>query len=293
MSLSPHSFLPQAFSPRGSAPTNGSRRGSRSISASACQQEEIAKTRALIERRLDQLVPSETCEPQALHRAMRYSLLAGGKRLRPLMTVLTAVNFGARIEAALDPACAIEMIHTASLILDDMPCMDDAATRRGRPANHRAFGESTAALASTALLARSFGVIAETESLDDTVRRDLVALLSTAVGSDGMIAGQYLDLHPAGRNGRTDRSVLQMYIQKTGALFVAAVETGARIARIDEIGLDAVRRYAINFGLAFQIFDDLLDRFGSAGEIGKDTSRDIGKRTAVSCLGPDRARFEV
>ena len=251
----------------------------------------IDHIRSEINTRLGELIPDETCHPAELHRAMRYSLLAGGKRIRPVLTVLVANAFGAREEAALDAACAIEMVHTASLILDDMPCMDDAALRRDRPSNHVVFGEDTAILAATALLNRAFGVVAECAELDPSVRIELVRSLSNAVGSDGIIAGQYCDL----RSETTGEvaELLQMYGQKTGALFVAAVEAGARIARVDETWVEAVRQFAAHLGLAFQILDDLLDRLGTEKEAGKDVNQDLDKTTVVSCMGSGRAHAEA
>jgi geranylgeranyl diphosphate synthase type II len=255
--------------------------------------ESIDGLRALVERRLGELVPDESCHPELLHGAMRYSLLGGGKRIRPLLTMLSAMGFGRREEDALDVACAIEMVHTSSLIFDDMPCMDDATLRRGRAANHQVFGEDTAILAATALLNRAFGVIAECDELDPSVRCDLVRMLSDAIGSDGIIAGQYCDLRSDAADSAEVPRLLQMYGQKTGALFVASVEAGARIARVDETWIEAVRQFAAHLGLAFQIFDDLLDRLGSEQEAGKDVGQDRDKSTLVSCMGSGRARAEA
>jgi len=251
------------------------------------------RLKELVNRRLGELVPAEDCDPQLLHRAMRYSLLAGGKRIRPLLTMQVANDFGAPEESALDTACAIEMVHTASLILDDLPCMDDAALRRGKVTNHRLFGEDTAILAATALLNRAFGVVAECDHLEASIRLDLVRLLSQSVGSDGIIAGQFLDLRSDWRHQTDVSGLVEMYAQKTGALFVAAVEAGARIAGVSEAWVSAVREYAVNLGLAFQILDDLLDAHGRTEEIGKDTGQDSHKTTVVSHLGADEAQLEV
>ncbi len=255
--------------------------------------DEDVRLRQLVSRRLGELVPTEVCFPEVLHQAMRYSLLAGGKRIRPQLTIQVATDFGVSEADALDPACAIEMIHSASLILDDMPCMDDATLRRGQLTNHLEFGEDTAILAATALLNRAFGVIAECERLPAEVRLDLVRVLSDAVGSNGIIAGQYCDLrtnwnHTGGNVGLTD-----MYARKTGALFVAAVEAGARIAAVDASWIVAVREYALNLGLAFQLLDDLLDTFSSREDLGKDIGQDGDKTTLASRLGADEARLEV
>ena len=249
--------------------------------------------RRRIEKRLSELVPKESTHPELLHRAMRYSLLAGGKRIRPMLTIQVATDFGASEAAAMDPACAIELIHTASLILDDLPCMDDAAKRRGKAANHRVFGEDTAILAATALLNRAFGVVAESDDLEASVRLSLVRMLSEAVGSDGIIAGQFCDLRIDWQQHGDLSALTRMYVQKTGALFVAAVEAGARVAGVEEAWVRAVREYAVNLGLAFQILDDLLDAFGNREEMGKDTGQDREKTTLVSSLGADEARLEV
>jgi len=239
-----------------------------------------------IEERLDQLVPAETDHPQLLHQAMRYSLLAGGKRIRPLLTIQVATDFGASEADAMDPACAIEMIHTASLILDDLPCMDDATLRRGEPANHRTFGEDTAILAATALLNRAFGVVADCERLSAATRLDLTRLLSDSVGSNGIIGGQLCDLRVQRGHDEDLDGITEMYAQKTGALFVAALEAGALVASVDDSWVRAVREYALNLGLAFQLLDDLLDTFGSSEDLGKDTSQDADQSSLASRLGP-------
>jgi geranylgeranyl diphosphate synthase type II len=257
------------------------------------QREASRRWRRLIDRRLSELIPDETVNPTPLHESMRYSLLAGGKRIRPVLTIQVATDLGATEEAALDPACAVEMIHAASLILDDLPCMDDASLRRGKSANHLIFGEDTAILAATALLNRAFGVIAECEHLPAQTRLDLTRLLSESVGSNGIIAGQFCDLRI--RQGRGDdvAGLTEMYSQKTGALFVAALEAGARVAGVETSWVTAVREYGVNLGLAFQLLDDLLDTFGTSEEIGKDTGQDDDKQTLASRLGADGTRREV
>jgi geranylgeranyl diphosphate synthase type II len=255
-------------------------------------QDEVVSLRQRVNRRLEELIPPEDTPPEQLHKAIRYSLVAPGKRIRPLMTLLTATRLGADAEVALDPACAIEMVHTASLIVDDMPFMDDATTRRGRPANHKVFGEDVAALASLELLSRAFGVTARSRGLDDRQRLELIRLFSDTIGSEGVIAGQLRDLRSEG--GRPDVAELEgMYTQKTGTLFVAASEAGARIARVPLAWIEPIREFAMNMGLLFQIVDDLLDRYGTLESIGKDVGQDEGKTTLVSVLGPEAARDQV
>jgi geranylgeranyl diphosphate synthase type II len=159
-------------------------------------RDEVIRVRRLVDGRLDELVPSGTGQAQALHESIRYSLLASGKRIRPVLAILTCKYLGEKELAVLDPACAIEMVHTASLILDDMPSMDDASLRRGRPTNHLVFGDDTATLASVALLNRAFGVISEAEGLTALIRVELIRLLSEAIGSNGIIAGQFCRADP-------------------------------------------------------------------------------------------------
>ena len=255
-------------------------------------QDEVVLLRDRVNGRLGELVPPEDAPPEQLHKAIRYSLVAPGKRIRPLMTILTATRLGAGAEASLDPACAIEMVHTASLIVDDLPFMDDATTRRGKPANHKVFGEDLAALAALELLSRAFGVIARAPGLDDRQRLELVRLLSDTIGSEGVIAGQLKDLRAESRSPDAEE-LKAMYMQKTGTLFVAASEAGARIARVPPDWIGPIREFAMNMGILFQIADDLLDRFGTLEATGKDVRQDDGKRTLVSVLGPDEARAEA
>ncbi len=249
--------------------------------------------RRRINERLAELIPDKTVDPRPLHESMRYSLLAGGKRIRPVLTIQVATDLGATEDHALDAACAVEMVHAASLILDDLPCMDDASLRRGQPANHLVFGEDTAILAATALLNRAFGVIAECDLLPAQTRLDLTRLLSESVGSNGIIAGQFCDLQIRHGHGDDVAGLTEMYGQKTGALFVAALEAGARVAGVDDVWVQAVRQYGVNLGLAFQLLDDLLDTFGSREDIGKDTGQDDEKSTLASRLGAHGTRQEV
>lgn len=257
------------------------------------QRETARRWRRLIDDRLAEIVPDETVDPRPLHESMRYSLLAGGKRIRPVLTIQVATDLGATVEKAVDVACAVEMVHAASLILDDLPCMDDASLRRGSPANHLVYGEDTAILAATALLNRAFGVIAECDRLPAQTRLDLTRLLSESVGSNGIIAGQFCDLRIRHGHGDDVAGLTEMYAQKTGALFVAALEAGARVAGVDDDWVKAVRDYGVNLGLAFQLLDDLLDTFGSREGIGKDIGQDAGKSTLASRLGALGTQQEV
>jgi geranylgeranyl diphosphate synthase type II len=192
----------------------------------------------------------------------------------------------------MDPACAIEMVHTASLIVDDMPFMDDAEMRRGRQANHRVFGEDVASLAAFDLLSRAFGVLAAAPGLDEVRRVELVRLLSETLAGEGVIVGQLHDLQS--EQSPPDATALKrMYEQKTGILFVASCEAGARVAGVPPKWIGPIRGFAMNMGLLFQIVDDLLDRFGTLEDTGKDVGQDDGKTTLVSVLGPEEARAEA
>jgi geranylgeranyl diphosphate synthase type II len=240
--------------------------------------------RAAIETRLRELLPAETLAPQNLSRAIRYAALAPGKRLRGLMTLLAAGADPDGERRALDTACAIEMVHTASLVIDDMPFMDDAAMRRGVPATHRVFGEDTATLCAFALLNRAYGVIAADGALDASLRAELAVLLHQAVGTQGLIGGQELDLHTRYQAGDLD-SLSEMYHQKTGVLFIAAAEAGGRIAGLDRACLQGLRRYAHLLGLAYQVADDLADIVDARGEL---TGARDGHTNIVGTIGAAR-----
>jgi geranylgeranyl diphosphate synthase type II len=218
---------------------------------------------------------------------MHYALTGAGKRVRPVLTLAVADLFGCRSEPVLDLACAVEMVHACSLVLDDLPAMDDAALRRGRPTVHRMFGESVALLAALALLNRAYALVAASAqhlSLRRYTPEDMVHHLAAAIGSDGLIGGQALDL--LARPEEMDLELLEyIHSHKTGALFMAAAELGAMAADARRRDLEAVSRFAKNLGLAFQIADDLLDVLGTPEETGKDTGQDVGKVTFVRLLG--------
>lgn len=242
----------------------------------------------LIDERLDRLVPA-AAEPQVLMRAMRHALLAPGKRLRPLLTLMCTAELGGDTLAALEVGCALEMIHAASLVLDDLPCMDDAVLRRDQPTTHLVYGEDVTVLASVALLSRAFGLVACQHHLSPSVRSDLVGLLAACVGCEGLVAGQIDDLH-GGCGAAGLRAVEQRHLRKTGALFVAAIESAAAIAGpVDAERLAALREFAAHLGIAFQCCDDLLDAGCGAAPIGKDVGKDAGKSTYVSLLGVEGA----
>jgi geranylgeranyl diphosphate synthase type II len=247
----------------------------------------ISYLETIIDRRLRVILPSQQVPPQLLHTAFGYSVLAPGKRLRPTITMLTCFQLGRRDLAALDCACAIEMVHAASLVLDDLPCMDNAERRRGQPTAHRKFGEDIAVLSSVGLLNMAFGVVAAMDDLPPEIRINLVGLLSHAVGSNGLIAGQLMDLK---MRSAQSRSLERLNDLKTGALFVAAAEAGAIVAGSNHETLKHVRGFASELGLAFQIADDILDTGAYADQTGKDTGKDVGKPTLLTVLGEDGCR---
>ena len=222
-----------------------------------------------------------------LYDAMRYSLLAGGKRLRPILALETCRMCGGDVETALPFACAVELVHTYSLIHDDLPCMDDDDLRRGRPTNHKVFGESTAVLAGDALLTAAFEMVSEQgASLEPARGMQICACLSRAAGARGMIGGQVLDI--AGEDRCLSLSeVEELQRLKTGALIAAAAEIGCIAAGGGDEERAAVCRYAQNLGLAFQIRDDILDVEGDEAVLGKSVGSDArsGKNTFVTLKG--------
>ncbi len=252
----------------------------------------LAERRRWIDRELRRRLPLSRRNP--LDRPVRYSLLLGGKRLRPILTLAAAEAVGADAERALPFACAIEMIHSYSLVHDDLPAMDDDDLRRGRPTTHKAFGEGSAILAGDALLTDAFTVAIEggrAAGLSPAVVLDIVAELARAAGSEGMVGGQALDLR-AEKQPVKLRGLETIHRGKTGALLRAAVRMGARAGGARPAQLAALTEYAESIGLAFQIVDDLLDAEGSEAQTGKRVGRDAdrGKATFPALLGSDGSR---
>lgn len=248
----------------------------------------VESLRMQVDRRLADLIPTPGEEPGRLGEAAHYALLAPGKRFRPLLTLLTAEAFGAPIGRALDVACAMEMVHAASLVLDDLPSMDDARLRRGRPTTHRVYGEADAILASVGLLTQAFAVIAQADGISAKDRAELVASLTEAVGFNGLVAGQALDLAERTRP-RTVTELDWLNHRKTGVLMMAAAEAGARIGGASAAARRELGEFARRIGLAFQIRDDLIDAEDGGEHVGKDVGKDAGMTTLVSALGPRAA----
>jgi geranylgeranyl diphosphate synthase type II len=246
----------------------------------------------LIDRRLNILCPEAAGLPHPLGPSIRYSLLAPGKRLRPLLTMLTAIQCGTDPGLALNTACAAEMVHVASLIFDDLPCMDDAKLRRGQPTNHLAFGEDTAILSAVSLLALAFRTITEDDNIPRDIRVTLVSALSHAIGPGGLVAGQVSDLRDLGLDSSI-AEIRERNFKKTAALFCACGEAGIIVGGGTEEDRAQACCFAENIGMAFQILDDLKDAILSSLQIGKDVRQDKTKRTVVSALGRAHARAEL
>lgn len=230
-------------------------------------------------------------EDSRVRQAMRESVTAGGKRLRPIMTMVAAEDLGCRSGAALRAGCAVELVHTASLLLDDLPCMDDAAMRRGRPAAHIRFGEDVAILAAIALLSDAYAMVAALPEVPGEKAARMVCSLSEAIGLSGLVAGQYKDLHlgPAARQ-REGETVND---QKTGSLFVTCLEMAAVLAGTDAPAASALRAYGCEIGRAFQLFDDLLDLDGDPALMGKGTDQDAARPGPVRRLGRAAALKQI
>ncbi|HEV2283497.1 MAG TPA: farnesyl diphosphate synthase [bacterium] len=266
----------------------------------------LAEHGRLVEAALDRYLPSDTAPPADVHRAMRYSVFAGGKRLRPMLVIAGAEVAGAPPEAVLPSACAVELIHTYSLIHDDLPSMDDSAIRRGRPTCHVVFGEAMAVLAGDALHAHAFELLARNADVPACSPGRVVRAireLTLGIGSEGMVGGQVLDLlavHavPAGGGPAVMKSqpgeaeVRQIHRLKTGALIRACLKIGAVLAGAADGDLRALDRYGEHMGVAFQIIDDILDVVGESGKLGKGTGADASqsKVTFPAVFGLERSR---
>lgn len=246
----------------------------------------------LVDRALEELLPPPDREPAVIHQAMRYSLFAGGKRIRPVLTLAAAEVAGGNWRDALPAACALEMIHTYSLIHDDLPAMDNDDFRRGKPTCHRVYGEAMAILAGDALLTLAFQVLAEAATGKEAQRYiQVIAEIAAAAGTAGMVGGQVMDLQAENQviDGTT---MAKIHSLKTGALIRAAVRSGALLAGAEEDVLQVLTVYAEKFGLAFQITDDILDEVGEAAKMGKNPGSDRRKQKAtyLSLYGLEVAR---
>jgi geranylgeranyl diphosphate synthase type II len=251
----------------------------------------IKRTRALIEKSLRTSIPAASTKPATIHRAMRYSLLAGGKRLRPLLCCAASEACGGTIRAALPAACAVEMVHTYSLIHDDLPCMDDDSLRRGKPTSHVVFGEGIAVLAGDALLTEAFALLATAKPRARYTATDLITELARAAGSRGLIAGQVADLEAEGHQP-TEPALYFIHAAKTGMLLRASLKLGAMCAGATKAQAASLDRFGFALGLAFQIQDDILDATQSAQKLGKSAGKDAaaGKMTFPALYGLEKSQ---
>ena len=249
----------------------------------------------IVDEMLDRVLPKPNGLHARVHEAMRYATFAGGKRLRPFLVLNSARLFGVEVERAARAAAAIEVLHTYSLVHDDLPCMDDDDLRRGRPTTHIAFDEMTAVLAGDALLTVAFEILAHPDTHPSgEVRSALVLRLAEASGSNGMIGGQMIDMQAAQNAFGADEIILLQRL-KTGQLFEFSCEAGAILGQAKQEDRDRLRAYARDMGLVFQITDDLLDVTSTAEKTGKAVGKDKdqGKATLVSIMGIDGARAEA
>lgn len=236
--------------------------------------------RVRVDRELDRILPPEVEPPGPIHRAMRYSVLAGGKRLRSILCLESGRLFGVDDEVLLSAAAALELVHTYSLIHDDLPAMDNDDLRRGKPTSHRVFGEAMAILAGDGLLTLAFEIISRPGAIPAELQLQLIHELACALGTRGLIGGQVADL-AAVDNDVSEETLHYIHRSKTGALMCAAARIGALVAGASDDDLARVTRYGERVGLAFQIGDDLLDVLGTEQELGKTVGKDSDQQKAT------------
>jgi geranylgeranyl diphosphate synthase type II len=266
----------------------------------------LEEKRALIEDWLAKAFPSENAPPSTIHQAMRYSLMARSKRIRPVLTLATTESLGGKVEKAIPFACALELIHTYSLIHDDLPAMDNDDFRRGRPSNHKVFGEAMAILAGDALLTHAFYLMSIPYSSESTVASEssvssessvestvsprlaveIITEIARAAGTEGMIGGQVMDIQLEGQSA-TISQVEAMHHGKTGAMILAAIRIGGLVANVSEKQMESLTTFGRHIGLAFQIVDDILNVEGNPEKLGKSVGSDrtAKKSTFPSVLG--------
>ena len=245
--------------------------------------ESYLKERAqVVDQALDRLLPPESRAPETIHKAMRYSVFAGGKRLRPVLVIAGAEAVGGRMDDVMPTACALELIHTYSLIHDDLPAMDNDDFRRGRPTSHKVFGEAMAILAGDGLLTLAFRLIADNwrGGMDPAVLRDVLVDVADAAGTDGMVGGQVADLEAEGRRIGADM-LDYIHLHKTAALIRTSIRVGARLAGASSTQLQALSAAGADLGLAFQIVDDILDVTGTTEQLGKTAGKDQAQQKAT------------
>ncbi len=258
-------------------------------------KEYLKEKQMMTEAALEKILPEEDLLPSNLHKAMRYSVFAGGKRIRPILMFAACEAVGGDVEKAVPAACAMELIHTYSLIHDDLPAMDDDDLRRGRPTNHKVFGEAMAILAGDALLTEAFILLSrEINGVPPEISRRITHIIARCAGSMGMVGGQVVDMESEGKS--IDLPTLEfIHTRKTGAMILASVQTGALLGGGGEDEFEAVSRFGEAAGLAFQIADDILDIVGDQELLGKDIGSDQarGKATYPALIGLKESRIRA
>ena len=257
--------------------------------------DEYLETRkTLVDQALELYLPVESTEPPVIFRSARYSVFAGGKRLRPILCIAAAEAVGGPIDTVMPTACALELIHTYSLIHDDLPAMDNDDYRRGKPTSHKVFGEALAILAGDALLTDAFRIVAGQTPADSVPARKLLQVIqevALAAGWFGMVAGQVVDIESEGK-APDEKTLHFIHTRKTGALITVSIRAGAILGGADDDALDALTEYGRHVGLAFQIADDILNVEGDAKALGKSTGSDRsrGKLTYPALVGVETSR---
>lgn len=248
----------------------------------------LSQKKRIIDEALERFLPQPDVYPASIHQAMRYSVLGSGKRFRPILAVTTYEALDGEDEGILPAACALELIHTYSLIHDDLPCMDDDAWRRGKPTLHKAFDEAIAVLAGDALSALAFELLASTE------RPDVIREVAKAIGAQGMVGGQVVDIETEGKPF-SSKNLEYIHSHKTGALITVATRIGAIIAGGSEEERKIVTQFGEDMGLAFQIVDDILNLEGEKGTLGKSTGTDEEKKKATypALFGLEHSKLEA
>ena len=254
----------------------------------------LATRAAEVDAALDLFLPKAKVRPATIHAAMRYSVFAGGKRLRPVLCLAAAEACGGEVSNALAPACALELMHTYSLVHDDLPAMDDDDLRRGRPTCHKVYGEGMAVLCGDALLTESFIVLAKTAATKRYGTRDYVTELAVTGGSQKLIGGQVMDIEGEGKK-LTKRDLVRIHEAKTAALLTSALRLGGMTANATPAKLEALTKFGHALGLAFQVIDDILDVTQSTEVLGKTAGKDeaVEKSTYPAILGLEASRKEA
>ena len=254
----------------------------------------LKSQQVLVDDALNTFLPRVTVRPKTVHQGMRYSIFAGGKRLRPILTLAAAEACGGDPKNALPPACSVEIMHTYSLVHDDLPSMDDDDLRRGRPTSHKVYGEGMAVLIGDALLTEAFTVLAHTPTTKRYSLKDILLEFSECGGSKKLIGGQVLDLEGEGKD-LTKAQLVRIHENKTAALLTTSLRLGGMTANATVRQLDALTTFGYNLGLAFQVIDDILDVTQSTEQLGKTAGKDeaVDKATYPSILGLEKSKKEA